>query len=85
MTAEQTRQYLTEVGERLAVKGITGEIILAGGAVMVMALRVRGGSRDIDAVFTREADAIREAAREVAEANGVIRSTSETFGPLPRR
>jgi len=71
MTAEQMRQYLTDVGDRLAVKGITGEIVLAGGAVMVMALNVRGGSRDIDAVFTREADAIREAAREVAEANGL--------------
>jgi predicted nucleotidyltransferase len=71
MTAGQMRQYLTEVGERLAVKGITGEIVLAGGAVMVMVLRVRGGSRDIDAVFAKEAESIREAVRDVAEANGL--------------
>ncbi|MGZ6270052.1 MAG: hypothetical protein ACXWMU_05745 [Candidatus Limnocylindrales bacterium] len=71
MTAEQMRRHLAEVGERLAAKGITGEIVLAGGAVMVMALHARGGSRDIDAVFAKEADAIREAARQVAEANGL--------------
>jgi len=71
MTAEQIRRYLTEVGAHLAVKSITGEIVLAGGAVMVLALHARGGSRDVDAVFTREADAIREAARQVAESNGL--------------
>jgi predicted nucleotidyltransferase len=71
MTAQQMRQYLTEVGACLAAMGITGEIVLAGGAVMVMALKVRGGSGDIDAVFVREAEAIRQAAREVAEANGL--------------
>jgi predicted nucleotidyltransferase len=71
MTAEQMRRYLTEVGDRLAAKGLIGEIILAGGAVMVMALHARGGSSDIDAVFVREAEAIREAAREVAEVHGL--------------
>ncbi len=38
---------------------------------MVMALHARGGSRDIDAVFVREADGIRDAAREVAQAHGL--------------
>ncbi len=71
MTEEQMRRYLSEVGAYLAVKGITGEIVLAGGAVMVLALHARGGSRDVDAVFTKEADAIREAARQVAESNGL--------------
>jgi len=71
MTGEQMRQYLTEVGARLAARGLTGEIVLAGGAVMVMALRARGGSRDIDAVFAKEAEAIAAAAREVAEAHGL--------------
>lgn len=71
MTAEQMRAYLAEVGQRLYARGITGEIVLAGGAVMVMALRARDGSGDIDAVFSREADAIREAAKEVATAHGL--------------
>ena len=71
MTGEQMRQYLTEVGARLAARGLTGEIVLAGGAVMVMALRARGGSRDIDAVFAKEAGAIAAAAREVAKAHGL--------------
>ena len=71
MTGEQMRKNLTEVGARLAARGLVGEIILAGGAVMVMALRARGGSRDIDAVFAKEAEAIGEAAREVASAHGL--------------
>ncbi len=71
LTAVQMREFLGEVGERLRARGVTGEIVLAGGAVMVMALHARGGSRDIDAVFTREPEAIREAAAEVAEAHGL--------------
>ncbi len=71
LTAEQMRAYLGEVGERLQVKGVTGEIVLAGGAVMVMTLHARGGSRDIDAVFTREPEAVREAAAAVAAARGL--------------
>lgn len=71
MTGEQMRQYLTEVGAGLAARGLTGEIVLAGGAVMVMALHARGGSRDIDAVFVKEAAAIVEAASDVARAHGL--------------
>jgi hypothetical protein len=71
MSAADMRAYLTEVGARLAARGITGEIVLAGGAVMVMALAARAGSRDIDAVFTVEAEAIKQAAREVAAARGL--------------
>jgi predicted nucleotidyltransferase len=74
MTGEEMRQYLTEVGAWLAARGLDGEIVLAGGAVMVMVLRARGGSRDIDAVFAKEAEAIGEAAREVAMAHGLPRS-----------
>jgi predicted nucleotidyltransferase len=71
MTGEEMRALLEEVGERLAQRGLTGEIVLAGGAVMVMVLHTRGGSRDVDAVFVREADAIRRAASEVAETHGL--------------
>jgi predicted nucleotidyltransferase len=45
--------------------------VLAGDAVMVMALHARGGSNDIDAVFTHEAEAIRLAARDVADRHGL--------------
>ena len=71
MTDAEMRRYLTEVGQHLDARDITGEIVLAGGAVMVMALHARGGSNDIDAVFTHEAEAIRLAAREVAEKHGL--------------
>lgn len=78
MTGQKMRQYLAEVGARLAARGLAGEIVLAGGAVMVMALRARGGSRDIDAVFVKEAEAIGEAAREVAEAHGLPAEWSDS-------
>lgn len=71
ITASQMRQYLTEVGTILARGRVTGEIVLAGGAVMVLALNSRGGSRDIDARFAKEAEAIREAARAVAGSHGL--------------
>jgi len=71
MTDAEMRRHLTEVGEHLTARGLTGEIVLAGGAVMVMALKARGGSSDIDAVFVREAEAIRQAVREVANAHGL--------------
>jgi predicted nucleotidyltransferase len=71
MTDAEMRRHLTEVGEHLAARGLTGEIVIAGGAVMVMALKARGGSSDIDAVFAREAEAIRQAVREVATAHGL--------------
>jgi predicted nucleotidyltransferase len=71
LTAEQMHEYLGDVGQRLLAKGVTGEIVLAGGAVMVLALHARGGSRDIDAMFTREPEAIREAAAAVADARGL--------------
>jgi predicted nucleotidyltransferase len=71
MNDAEMRRYLVEVGEHLASRGLTGEIVLAGGAIMVMALKARGGSNDIDAVFEREAEALRQAAREVADANGL--------------
>lgn len=71
LTGRVMRQLLAEVGELLHARGLEGEIVLAGGAVVVMVLAVRGGSRDIDAVFVDQAVAIREAAREVARRHGL--------------
>ena len=71
MSADQMRGYLSEVGALLAARNLGGEIVLAGGAVLVMVLRSRSGSRDIDARFTKEAEAIREAARAVAQSHGL--------------
>ena len=71
MSGEEMRHYLTEVGALLVARALTGEIVLAGGAMMVMALGARGGSHDIDAVFAKEAEAIAAAAREVARTHGL--------------
>lgn len=71
MTAAEMRAYLTEVGAKLAAQGIEGEIVLAGGAVMVMVLAARGGSHDIDAAFRKAGAAIKKAALEVAAAHSL--------------
>ena len=71
LSGDAMRDLLAEVGQLLDAQGLEGEIVLAGGAVIVMVLAARGGSRDIDAVFVAEARAIQDSAREVAGRHGL--------------
>ena len=66
MTAEEIKQYLSELNDELQPKDIKGEISLYGGAVMVLAFNTRVATKDIDAVF-RPVKEIRNAAHRVAE------------------
>ena len=71
MTAAQIQRYLEELGNELQKKQVTGEIILAGGAVMLLVIKNRETTKDIDAYFTQEPQAIREAAEVVAMREGL--------------
>ena len=52
LTKEQIQQYLAEMDIELASRGLTGEIVLCGGAVMALVYEVRQSTKDIDdAVF----------------------------------
>ena len=65
------QRYLRLLGEELRRRGVTGEVLLVGGAVMLLVIGSRRTTRDIDAYFGGNAGVIREAARVVAEREGL--------------
>ena len=71
MTRSEIERYLRLVGHKLQGEGTTGEILLAGGAVMLLLLRSREMTRDVDAYLSGDVSAIRRAVRQVAEEQGL--------------
>lgn len=67
MTPDEIRQYLQLLGVELQRRNVTGEIVLAGGAVMLLVIRSRQTTKDIDAYFATNAQDIRDAAHVVAQ------------------
>jgi hypothetical protein len=70
LTREQIVEALERLDYALAAAGIRAELYLVGGAVMCVALNARAATRDVDRWFT-EPQAVRRAAREVADAMGL--------------
>jgi len=64
MEKEQIEFYLEKLSEALERRGVKGEIVLYGGAAMVLALKARPSTKDVDAVFMPK-DLIYQAAKEV--------------------
>lgn len=67
MTRQEIEKYLQMLGAELQKRQTTGEIILAGGAVMLLVVQSREATKDIDAYFLTDPQIIREAARAVAQ------------------
>jgi hypothetical protein len=67
------RRAFTLLAERLAVRGVVGEVHVFGGAAMVLAFDGRGATRDVDALFEPDGMVL-DAAREVAAELGLPRS-----------
>ncbi|MGQ0763202.1 MAG: DUF6036 family nucleotidyltransferase [Acidobacteriota bacterium] len=63
---EQILNALGALSERLGIEGITGEVCLFGGTVMVLAFTARLTTKDVAAVF-QPAQKIREFARRIAD------------------
>ena len=71
MNKSDISYYLQRIGEELASKGEHGKILLLGGAVMLLVVGNRNSTRDIDAAFEENAQAIREAIEIVAVQEGL--------------
>ncbi len=67
LSAARVTALLTELGERLAGRGIEGEIYVVGGAAMMLAYSRERITRDIDAVGIPQAEIDAEAAAMAAE------------------
>ena len=70
MTAEEIKQYLTELNEELRLMDIKGEVSPYGGAVMFLVFEARPATKDDDAVF-RPTKEIRTAIHLIAERHGL--------------
>jgi hypothetical protein len=66
LTRERILAALRALSDELGKQGVTGEICLFGGTVMVLAFTARLSTKDVDALF-QPAQFIREAARRVGE------------------
>lgn len=71
MDRDEIERSLRQIGRYLNERGLTGEILLVGGAYMALVLRQRETTKDVDAYFATEANAVREAAARVAQENGL--------------
>ena len=70
---ELLRRAFTLLAERLATRGVVGEVHVFGGAAMVLAFDARAATRDVDALFEPDGKVL-DAAREVAAELGLPRS-----------
>lgn len=61
---------LRALSDELGKQGVTGEVCLFGGTVMVLAFTARLSTRDVDAIF-RPTQLIRDLARRIGEQQGL--------------
>jgi hypothetical protein len=69
LSREKILKAFQEMSDELARHGVTGEICLFGGTVMVLAFAARISTKDVDAIF-QPTQEMRNAARSAGEANG---------------
>lgn len=66
LTREMILRALGSLSEELGRQGVTGELCLFGGTVMVLAFTARISTKDVDALF-QPATLIRDLARRIAD------------------
>jgi hypothetical protein len=66
LTRETILRALQMLSDGLGKQGVTGEVCIFGGTVMVLAFTARLATKDVDALF-QPAQAIRELARRIAD------------------
>lgn len=70
LSREQIIDCLRKLGAELSARGLQGEILLAGGAVMCLVHESRDSTKDIDALYEPKA-VINEIASQIAEDNNL--------------
>ena len=79
-------ELFTELGRRLAAKGVAGRLYVVGGAAMALEFDTRRTTRDIDAVMhppTTIADEAGSMATDLGLPPGWLSSAAQAFIPLP--
>jgi hypothetical protein len=71
MNRTEIESNLRGLGQKLDDRGVTGEMLIVGGAFMILVLANRETTRDIDAYFESDKAAIRAAAAELAAERGL--------------
>lgn len=71
MNRHDIMRYFELVNEKLKTEGHRGEIVLAGGAVMLLVLKSREMTKDVDAYFGVPSEHVRNAALAVAREEGL--------------
>jgi len=66
LSAETIMEALQTLSDELGKRGITGELCLFGGAVMVLAFKARVSTKDVDAIF-QPTTAIRDIILDIAD------------------
>src|SRR5579862_9692265 len=66
MNRHDIEKNLELLGKELHKRRVTGELVIAGGAMMLLLVQNRTSTQDVDAYFLKEVVAIREAAQVVA-------------------
>jgi hypothetical protein len=70
MKRDEIIKYLEKLGEELAARGKSGEILLTGGAAMCIAHEARDMTKDVDALYEPKSE-IGEIARKIAREEGL--------------
>ncbi|MCP5046191.1 MAG: hypothetical protein GY940_03405 [bacterium] len=66
LSKEDILQYLQELSDEMGKEGLKGEILVFGGAAMVLAFNARPSTRDVDAIFQPKSK-IYELSKKIAE------------------
>lgn len=71
MNKQDMQRYLHMLGDELNQRHVTGEIVLVGGAVMLLVIGNREATKDIDAYLATNPQVIRDAAQTIAQREGL--------------
>ncbi len=70
LSKENILKYLQELSEEMGKEGLKGEILVFGGAAMVLAFNARPSTKDVDAIFQPKSK-IYEVSQRIAQRHGL--------------